>query len=723
MTLLKSLGLVCLVFILFTMSFVIADNHEFSTDFDYTDNFFDSDYVSDIDWSDQLNWDTYYDEYPTEAFAYDSDQAWAEIESDNSLMFDADTRAAAFENDPLRAVSVLNNNPEYLDDPEIFTDFDTALLAAREQDVLDSEYDPDNANTQSEMLNNNPAVKVKWLQKAFGIDMRDSSVDLTDYTGNSITSSGEGGLTFDPRIFSGETWINEDGSLGTKGAQYTGGTLQQTDMGELEFAGGIVQLSTDLDEGYSVRMQNNAEVVVLDSSGDPEKGVTYSGTFTYEKQSGSELISGDFTVFSDDVLVFVDGTLENQVNSPSTDFILVGDTKITTGDTVIDVIAVGNTKVYYTESDARSAGSYCDPSFSCIVNSAGEGSDPGNMDRLSIIGLRDVEKISVETTAYYSHVEVIDLQEGEVDYTSLSKDATRMLGNFVVGAADDIKIRGNDLSSVMAGRVDVQYTDSASGEEILHHWSSNKYQKDTGYFRGQGSMASCVVSVDCDAVLAQSFGKVITDGGQTPSTTVILGGDNSYTARNMEGWCRSNGGCYIINSRDTPTKISSEHLVVTGHHYVHENKIWRDDIAASDGAHYPIDKLYFNGIEGSSPYDHLPVGENVESVTFSACNTVDSGGQGIHELSKTYPRLQQVQGWDGTAPFYEQVGELGKDIDTISDSAPKVYVNSGGKESTQAYYFKDGDDWLYTRDGITCQRTTGYDSQPCVPTVVDNSGD
>ncbi len=683
----------------------------------------DVSYDSGTDWSDSESWDDNFNSYPDEAFSHDSGQAWNEIYNDNSLMQDPVIRAAAFADDPVKSSAVLNLHPEYMDDPAVLADFDAALISAGEQDVLDQREDPEKSDTQSRMLNKNPAAKEKWMKDSFGIDMSDSSVVLRDYTGDSITSEGENGLSFDPKAAAsipGDVWVDKDGSLRNENAYFNGGEISLDDNGVAVYKGGTMDVQQGNKEGFIVVVEGGKVNGYRERVYGTDSRPLYTGSFTYIiDENGNEHLNGNINLDSEGVTI--QGEMYSPKDSYFSDFVLVGETTlIQHADNT--QISVNGKEVYYTQTNYRSAGKFCEEGYSCIVNTPGSGGSVDYRERLSIIGVSNGDMIEIKSPVFYSHLEVIDLQEGSVSFSSVNAEGG-VLGKMTVGQGDDITIQGNDLSKMKAGRIDVQYEEGIN--TILHHWSSNDYQKDEGYFSERNSMVSCTVNVDCEQTLAQSFGKVIKDGDAEPKTTVVFSGDNVYTARNMESWCKNNGGCYILNSRDLPAITNSENLVVTGHHWSESNYVWRDseDVNIPGGdEHNPIDKVYFGGLKGSSPYDQLPQGDSVETVTFSACNTVwGNGNTGLKELDSYYDNLEQVQGWDGTAPLHENVGDLGKDFDEVADARPLTYSNSKGITSTRAYYYKEGDTWSYTNDGNSCQKIGSNIVVECNPAVADGS--
>ncbi|MBT4446646.1 hypothetical protein HOA92_06780 [archaeon] len=700
---LLSLFILLVIFGVLNLGSVFADCLDNPAD---CDSSFDSG-TSDTNWGDSGEFNDNFEEYPYEAFGYDRDSAWSTIYGDSDLMIDPDIRAAAFADDPIRASVVLNQNPELLDDAIIMADFDAALVKAGDEDNIDPENVGD---TQYRMLNKNPVAKAKWLSDSYGLAMVDSSIAIKDYDGLRMTSDGEHGVTFDSAAVQGmrvnldgsiSTTIEKNGELISSGGTFQGGSLYQDDNGVLTLSEGVVQMIPDSSNDFSIALVDGGLIGLRENVVGVDKRPLYVGSFSYTAGEDGEFVDGIFELPFQGITV--DGSYYSPYDSKEEEFILIGQTDLILhdGGTVLSVDAKHGSWVYYTQEDRRSAEKFCVDGSSCIVNTPG--SSPDYRERLAFVGVSNGDDIKVKSPVYFSHIEVLDLVEGSVQFQSID-DNNDLLGAIKIGQGDDISSYGNDLSKINAGRIDVMYDEG--DETILHHWSSNEYQKDSNYFSSKPSMVACTVGINCEQKMAQTFGKVISDGNSDPKTTIVFSGDNAYTSRDMESWCKNNGGCYIVNSRDVALTSQSENLIVTGHHWKDSEYVWRDSVdvdLADGGEHNPIDKLYFGDSGHSSPFDQLPASDTVSSVSFSACNTVIDGGySGLDRLDSRYESLDSIQGWDGTAPLYESVGDPSKSMEDLARSREVTYVNANGGRSVRTHYFKQGDDWLYTSDGNNC---------------------
>ena len=135
-------------------------------------------------------------------------------------------------------------------------------------------------------------------------------------------------------------------------------------------------------------------------------------------------------------------------------------------------------------------------------------------------------------------------------------------------------------------------------------------------------------------------------------------------------------GCYVLSSRDLPNKTESKNLVVTGHHWLLSDIIWRNNLKNRF-----IDRV---------KYSDFPNGP-IENVIFSSCNSANmpygSKDEGIITLMKKYPLLKYVQGWDGTAPLKEYVNK---------PFAPIKFFQRADKEGKKAWFYKKKGKWFWT---------------------------
>jgi hypothetical protein len=367
-------------------------------------------------------------------------------------------------------------------------------------------------------------------------------------------------------------------------------------------------------------------------------------------------------------------------------FIFLGDASIGKVEpydsSILEIDAISDdSKVYYVPLGSRDAPKYCQDEYTCIVDMPGYGGD--KPDRMIMRNIQDVESIELTTSDYYSSVQVEGVNEGEVSFTSVNPNTGEVESVITVDETNQPSFSG-DLADTNAGRFDV-ITDSGDDCEdtdcssTIYHWSSNQNMKSAkGDYTSTGeyftddreAFVTCQVGNGCEQTFAENFGKVVLEGDQEPQTTVVVAGDNAETARNMESWCRSNGGCYIVSSRDVPLTTQSTNLIVTGHHWEHDTYIWRDPEVTENGYHNPIDVIHIEEpTEGTGIlFDHLPTGQ-IENVAFSACNSVrhitpqESEYEDIepewnvapifYALENQYEDLQSVTGYHVKAPLVD----------------------------------------------------------------------
>ena len=159
-----------------------------------------------------------------------------------------------------------------------------------------------------------------------------------------------------------------------------------------------------------------------------------------------------------------------------------------------------------------------------------------------------------------------------------------------------------------------------------------------------------------------------------------------------------------------PLNTDSDNLVITGHHYINTKVIWRDPPKGitrynrPDGGttvvHKPIDPIHF--------YE-FPEGA-VKTITFSACNTAKkpispkkSKNYGFDAPTKILmdrysDSLKTIQGWDGTAPYKENLRNIISAEGNIPDDK-YVYTKDGKVKGTRSWMIKRGTQWFWTQDG------------------------
>ncbi|MEK6969816.1 MAG: hypothetical protein AABW48_05300 [Nanoarchaeota archaeon] len=407
----------------------------------------------------------------------------------------------------------------------------------------------------------------------------------------------------------------------------------------------------------------------------------YEGTFTVksttlEKFVGLEeglLIEGKFSSYENHIrpdgtnargesIGEVDGIVFQPKKESTKNFILLSGEKETTFKKTNGVSLTINSPegVYYTENTGLPIANFCNSAFSCIVNNPGSSGNPEFNKRLAFLNVQKEDKIDVKTPVYYDHLEVLDQKNGEVSISSVDKSTGKTLSKTTLFAGGDIVLEGK-MQSTKAGRFDVTYKTCEEGdythcEQTLHHWSSNHYLADQTYFnKPTDHFLTCTVGVDCERQFAENFGRIIPPNAKTVSTTVIVAGDNTYTARSLQTYCRTKGGCYIFNSRDVPPTTDSKNIVITGHHGPFDTHLYRNGVSNTG----KMDEIEFNCETGFSPFGCLPEQNQekpVETITFSACNTALSGENAVTKaLSKKYPQTKSIQGAYGKAPINEDI--------------------------------------------------------------------
>ncbi len=596
----------------------------------------------------------YLKEDPAQAFNINPRRAFQAIERNNDLLQQPDIASAAFNQNTQKTADIINKNPVLLDHQAVITQFDTAIVS----DIS--------------IANNNPGAKSAWLFKKYHLVMVDKGVPLVSYNGESITTGRIGGTTFTPADFP-RARILENGCLEQDSTTFCsakvsikkgprGGKMYTEGFPNYEVSSGRVEIADNKNMYLYV---NDAEVQIQERGTNAH--TIYTGSFRFVQDQEGMLIKSacqqactkDQWVMrysqklvseeglQDHSLEFI-GTIEDLHHDEYQEFAVSGNSELRFGDG--DILTTRtDRKVYYTERDAQTANAFCAerPAFSCVVNSHGENRDPDYRDKLGFRQIQNGDEITFSSPAYHSSVST-DVQDGIIHFISREKRDDGQyydLAQVTVGKGDDISVKGN-LEAMKAGRFDARHID-VDGTSLLTHWSSNGFQKeDTAKYFAQphNQMVTCALD-DCEQAFAKAFGKVLGPPGKDPELTLLVAGDNAFTASAMEAECQR-VGCYILNSRDSPPLTKSRELILTGHHWGQlrgggTDYIWRDSPEQMGTIHNPIDRLYF---------EELPQGR-VETVRFSACNTVivTSTGRthpGFEKLRDHYPNLRFVQGWN-----------------------------------------------------------------------------
>ena len=653
-----------------------------------------------IDWNDEQQFNDNFENNPSAAFENNPAKAWEAIKNNPNVLTKQNVLDAAFAKDSSRAAGILNTNVNLFDKENVQNKFDGAAVGT------------------AIILNTNPQAKAAWLEKKYKISMDDQGVEIKGYDGTKIITGGTKGTAFNIKDVPDAT-IQQDGSLHFREA-FIGGT-EEFFVAADEFGkelyhtkGGEVTLGQ---EAKNLRFKSDESIVRIAFA--KNDFVAYEGNFVLEQGAIGQLpevqgtkVSGTFSRSAEYIgkagvlekgagfpPIEIKGTIFQEEKEEPYKFILLDKTTVIEDDkTIIDIET--NSRIYYTEAfNRKDEGAYCkkNAGFGCITNRQGDALNSPYRGRLAFQNIREGDSVSVKTPAYFDRVEVLNQQGGEITFASL--DNGRIVTEVKSSATTPPQFKGA-MEDVKAGRFDVLYNKdpACQGEtcaKLLHHWSSNKFQKDSSYFKKpRDHFATCTFGQDCEEIFAQSFGHIIPpkDPSKKISTTIIAAGDNTHTPKSMAGYCQQEG-CYILNSRDVPPATKSSRLVVTGHHIEGDDNVWRDPPAAV-GDHNPIDKLYFATVEGGSPLDALPPG-NVEHLSFSACNTAtDKDYSGFQQLRTHYGNLQNIQGWDGKAPLYEGISIFALNPEERKREAIGSKEFSKGE---RAWYVKQADgSWVQT---------------------------
>lgn len=651
-----------------------------------------------VDWTktEAISKDNFEDNFmkdPMGAFNNAPENAWELLGNKPNLMENPKILDAAFNNNPSRAAGVINKNSYLLKNKQVLDRFD---LEAQK-----------NVHT---ILNNNADAKAEWFKQKYKIT--DEGVQISFYDGKKVTTIGLKGGTFNIGDFEGAI-AHEDGSITTAEGHHFAETkdlskIQVDGRATYKMEGGIVNVKVDVSL-LSLLVDSGGEIYLEKQGKDGEFDLSYQsieGSFHYIRDQEGELITDikgevgrtysknypEFKIIVTNFASITQGELFDPKGSEPGEFILSGNADLKFPDgTTLTFKGKSDSRIYYSEEFTRDpfgkkiyqAENFCKAAHSCILNTPRYFADRRYRSGLEFLNVQNNDQITIKTPVYYDQVKVKDLQSGEVNFVSLA-DKGEEKSRIIVNSGRKPKTTGN-LAQTNAGRFDVFYTEE--GKEKMYHWSSNEIQKKevADYFKkSRNSFASCEIGTNCEEIFAKAFGKVIMPKGKRPTTTIIIGGDNAETAKSLQRYCKTNG-CYILNSRDVPPTTQSTDLVITGHHFEKTGYIWRDPPEAL-GTHNPIDRFYF---------DNLPSGP-VKSITFSACNSVTGESEELEGLLKTYPNLEFVQGYEGTAPFYDFLKKPGRMGEVKPYSWGKTELGMPKGERRWYVYQKPPGQWYLT---------------------------
>ncbi len=669
----------------------------------------------------EFEWQLYDD--PVGTFASDppagAARAWDVIERNPEFYMTNDNILnAAFDNDMYHAGTILDRNPNLL----VYQN-----VAARFEEAASSpEAHIQNANA---FLNAHPDATGAWLLETYRLSSeRGASYEFFD--GTNLRTQGSRATTFKIDDFQGAR-INQDGSLSYRQAQFQSTTPLSVNPanGHVQMTGGVARVTRETRE-TSITLEVTDGIIY---TGERGSTTSYRGSFILVQENGVTTVSSregqpGFIYHNN---IRVTGTISRRSDMPVNDFIIEGNAvlnKVVPSEEVrgepvfnnnnLDSLRLqSSAQVYYSHDGGRGSAASCPGEMTCIVDSSTDRDVP-RRTRFAVLDMTNNDEITFTTPAYYEHVEVINAHSGHVTFQSVD-ETQEVLGSIRVGARDDIVGQGDAIEQMNVGRIDVLYQEDSSCtdqscRQILHHWSSTSRQGVAGYFqparrenanqqqREPNALVRCTLDVDCEERIARTLGKVIGPPGRRPETTIIIGGDTSAAARSLEPWCQDNG-CYVINSRDVTPTTTSTNLVVTGHHFGEFDYVWRESAYRVGTAHAPVDFLYVGAFpdEGGSLFDHVPLGRNVESLTFSSCNSAKVDQFTILDAAtRTYPQLEQLQGWSGTAPPIESLVRPRVSIQNVPSY-------QAGATSGRTWYFRDGERWLWTRNGKECTIVAG----------------
>ena len=268
-----------LIFLLLLLvSSVQADNHEILINDQTFENsqdvwtYFNNDpiYITDID---NLNW----------AFEDDPEKTWDLLSNNPNYLLEPDVLNKAFSEDITKSFSMINDNIDLIDNSNVLMRIDSEIKSS-EQDT------PKQVEEKMSLLNNNLELKENWINKQYGINMKDSSVEILSYDGAIVTTGGEKGMSFnaqDIKEISGEYYNNfqilEDGSLSYSAIKFTPKDNPEKDNGLDGGDSNEMSLSVLRDDNGDI-MRNSDDIPILHV-----KGGTVNPTGLAEGEIGDAL--------------------------------------------------------------------------------------------------------------------------------------------------------------------------------------------------------------------------------------------------------------------------------------------------------------------------------------------------------------------------------------------------------------------------------------------------
>jgi len=709
-------SLICLIVV---FSSVVLASHEASHIDTPTESYSQT-------WEDPVYFNQNFNQYPADAFSNNPDMAWDNLQNNENLWDQPDVVKAAFgedsaraiETNPVKSIGFMNDNnldsgSSYLSDPDNRVALKNALISTESSDVLNE-------------LNENQVTKESFIMEEYGIEMITSKntgrsasiISFTSADGNDVVSTDSSTFTISDfpgaRISKGGELVLPENSLCPSctmreteslslGTDNSGNPVILQEGGSFildnsQSLGSINVLVTD----GKVNMYNDIKVDGSTFSGYSE----VTGSFSYSNIDGEHFFQGDYDIRNSYEATDATGALFINPQGHTSEFSVTGKVLITDdligkgvlitdpGTSIMTNGAGADGEGYYSELTVkktddqvlflampdRNAGEHCIDGISCVINiqnvQKNDGESRGN---LILRNIQDNSDLEVSTDSYYDSVLVDNVESGSVKFISETVE-----GNFEseisIDSSNVVSVRG-DLSRTNAGRFDV-----TSADQRLQHWSSNENMQSGSSRKGTYSVSgylssnrdqfvTCTIGDNCEERFASTFGKTVASSdGSKPKTTIFVSGDNSNTPRSMERYCRNNGGCYILNSRDSPPTTNSENVVITGHHYRSDSYVWRDPMAKSGKTHYPIDLFHFSepSPEAGLLFDHVPSSDSVKNIVFSACNTVGTTSDYDHatdsmlekplltlnDLFGTYENLETVSGYDSNAPLVENINDI-----------------------------------------------------------------
>ena len=624
---------------------------------------------------------------PVKAFIDDPTKAWEIINTNPSLFHDSTMLNVAFENDPTQAVALINQNVDLLSD--------VAVLEKLDQST----------QINIDIINNNPQAKIVWLDRRFKIHLDTPDTPIVFYDGKTMATQGEGGVTFDPLDHPGAR-ILPDGSLqDIEGNLFSKSKIIKdgVDPHKFKIEGGKVILAEVHGQDDSIKdsdlildIYGGSVVLTLKNENDKPVLKEFKGNFRYSRTIEGDVLESDFTssegvvtqgVFSEINELSLIGLATNKVvgkiliprGSLENRFIVYPGTEMDgfgSGNLRVDE-GHKDSKIYYAIG-VKNPELFCQQGLSCVIqqqNFLGANSEVRFKD------INDGVNVRFSTDQFFDKVISENIIDGEAHFISLKKGTETANSEIVIGRDGEVKVTQGRLADTYIGRFDAYYEKDGNSE--IGHWSSRNFLDPLllSYFnRKQDTFTTCTPSVDCDVKYAQTLGRVV--GKNPPKTTIIVAGDNPEVAQSLVPWCKKDG-CYIYLSRDVPAKVSTDKIVLSGHHYSNDAVIWRKN-PEGDVA-IPTDEF---------KYLDLPEGP-ITSIVFSGCNTVNPNenakDKGFEALTSRYPNLEIIQGVTGKEKYFRTLTTADTSIDKIK---PVSWMEGKGK---YAWWVKDDEgNWFYT---------------------------